>query len=466
MTDALQHAAETRIKIIQATSDNKRSVFSQHLTPPETASLAASMFSDLKACQQFIRCLDLGAGTGILSIALYDRYNGHIEQIDAVEMDETLATVYEAEMASVGVPHDLILGDALVDAPDGLYDRVILNPPYKKMAAGDARQKNLPCHSANLYSAFIAVGLSRLAENGELVAIVPRSWMNGDYFTSFRRYALSFFSLDAIHIYGSRTEVFSDTKVLQETMLVRFSNRRQSEHVKVTRSNGKNDEIVICEYAADELIDPFTYVVRIAPEDVNGPGETILSSGLCPSTGKVVDFRSKERIYKDKPGFNSIYPLLYAGNFSNGEIMHPRDFGKPQWYRADDEISIRQLMQPGFYVIVKRFTSKEEKKRVVAFPLELETPIALENHLNFIHEGTSRKIAPLRSVELSRGLALWLNSTFIDEWFRNVSGSTQVNAGDIKAMPCPPFDQLETIGTYWKPDMTQAEIDEACEGIG
>ena len=70
MTDSLQHAAETRIKIIQATSDNKRSVFSQHLTPPETANLAASMFSDLKACQQFIRCLDLGAGTGMLSIAL------------------------------------------------------------------------------------------------------------------------------------------------------------------------------------------------------------------------------------------------------------------------------------------------------------------------------------------------------------------------------------------------------------
>jgi len=465
MTDVVKHAAETRIKVIQATNDDKRSALSQHLTPPETAKLAASMFSDLEADQQFIRCLDLGAGTGMLSVALYDRYDGHIGQIDAVEMDEALATIYEAEMASVGVPHDLILGDALVDAPDRLYDRVILNPPYKKMAAGDVRQRNLPCRSANLYSAFIAVGLSRLAEGGELVAIVPRSWMNGDYFTSFRRYALSFFSLDAIHIYESRTEVFSDTKVLQETMLVRFSNRRQSKCVKVTQSIGKSDVITMSEHAADALIDPLTYVVRIAPEGADGPGETISSSGLCPSTGKVVDFRSKERIYNDKPDSDAIYPLLYAGNFSSGEMTHPRDFGKPQWYRADDEKSMQQLMQPGSYVVVKRFTSKEEKRRVAAFPLTLETPITLENHLNFIHEGTSRKVVPLRSAELSRGLALWLNTTFVDEWFRNVSGSTQVNAGDIRAMPCPPLDQLEDIGMCWKPGMTQAEVDEVCESV-
>lgn len=467
MADVLQHAAKTRIDAIHATSDARRNTLAQHLTPPETAKLAVSMFSELDAEQTFIRCLDIGAGTGMLSVALYDRYDGRIEQLDAIEVDPVLATIFEAEMASVGVPHELIQGDALTDTPQRLYDRVILNPPYKKMAAGDVRQRVLPCKSANLYSAFIAVGLSRLAKNGELVAIVPRSWMNGDYFEPFRRYALSFYSLDAMHVYGSRTEVFSDTKVLQETMLVKFSNRRQTESVAVSQSVGKGDEITRASYDSRDLIDPFNLVVRIAPKDDSTLNETVGSLGLCPSTGKVVDFRSRERIFQERPEGGDIYPMVYAGNFPRGVLEHPLEIGKPQWYRAeaDNEKALKQLTHPGAYVAVRRFSAKEERRRVVARPLVLKEDVAIENHLNFIHAGTPRRVVPLRSVELARGLSLWLNSTYVDMWFRDVSGSTQVNAGDIKNMPCPSLDVLEEIGSRWHADMAQDEIDGICEAL-
>ena len=71
----------------------------------------------------------------------------------------------------------------------------------------------------------------------------------------------------------------------------------------------------------------------------------------------------------------------------------------------------------------------------------------------------------LTCMELAQGLALWLNSTFIDKWFRDVSGSTQVNAGDIKAMPCPSLSDLERIGVYWRADLTQEMIDAICEEL-
>lgn len=465
MSSVLKHAAKVRIDTIRATSDKKRSAFAQHLTPPETARLAISMFSELNSDQQFIKCLDLGAGTGMLSIALYDRYRDHIDQMDAVEMDAVLATVYETEMSSAGIPHELTLGDALVDTPRKEYDRIILNPPYKKMAANDTRQPLLPCKASNLYSAFISVGLSRLAEDGELVAIVPRSWMNGDYFTSFRKYAFGAFSLDALHVYESRTEVFSDTNVLQETMLVRFSKRAQAERIKVSQSTGKKDEIEVQEYMHQDLIDPKSLVVRIAPECNGCDLETVSSVGLCPSTGKVVDFRCKDRISEVKPDGDDVYRLFYSGNFSDGRLNHPKSIGKAQWYVADDPKSIRQLTNPGSYVVVKRFSSKEERKRVAAYPLFLEEAVALENHLNFIHAGTPRQVVPLASKELALGLAMWLNSTFVDEWFRDVSGSTQVNAKDIKAMPCPSIDILEEIGVHWETDLTQSEVDEICKGM-
>ena len=203
--------------------------------------------------------------------------------------------------------------------------------------------------------------------------------------------------------------------------------------------------------------------MRIAPKDNGTIDGTISSVGLCPSTGKVVDFRSRDRIYEERPEMYGVHRLIYAGNFPHGSLEHPLSIGKPQWYRADDDASERQLTQPGFYVVVKRFSSKEERRRVVAYPLTVEEPVGIENHLNFIHAGKPRKVVPLESKALACGLALWLNTTYIDEWFRDVSGSTQVNAGDIKTMPCPPAHALEAIGNLWHPDMSQEEVDSVCE---
>lgn len=449
----------------------KRRALAQHPTPPETAALAVSMFSDLRS-GQVIDCLDLGAGAGALSKALYARYGKSVGRIDAVEADSELAVAYDAEMRAIGAPHVLTLGDALLYTPDRSYSRILLNPPYAKLAADDPRQSALPARSPNLYSAFLAVALDRLEEDGECVAIIPRSWTNGDYFTPFRKWALSSFSLDAIHVYGSRTDVFEEDGVLQETMIVRFSKRPQADVIRVTQSTGKADRVVAEEHLAEQLIIGSDKVIRIAPPDGTA-AETIESRGWCPSTGKVVDHRNADRIYMtydealastDNP--RNIYRLVYAGNFRTGELSHPADIGKRQWFRADDGQSKAQLIQPGDYVLVRRVSSKEEPRRVVAYPFEASESIALENHMNFIHAGTSREIEPLPSPELARGLALWLNTTYIDSWFRNVSGSTQVNAKDIKAMPCPPDGDLVKLGERWEQNMSQDKIDVAAEEIG
>lgn len=463
---SIAEAAEERIRVINATSEERRQALAQHLTPRETALLAASMFSP---ADNPIRCLDLGAGTGMLSVALVDRYGDLVKHIDCVEADPILAQICTNELRSV--PHSVVVADALTDTPKREYDRVILNPPYMKMGTNDPRQDALPVHSANLYSAFVAIALTRLADDGEMVAIIPRSWTNGDYFSPFRKWALEGWSLDSMHVYGSRSEVFRDTKVLQETMLVRFSKRMQSPTIKVSHSTGKADEARVLEYPAADLIVGDNKVVRIAPS-AGGITETIASRGYCPSTGKVVDFRSRDRIYMtheeavseaDNPG--DIYRLVYAGNLRTGVLEHPANIGKSQWYRADNKSTLVQLIQPGSYVLVKRFSSKEEARRVVAYPITIDEPTAFENHMSFIHQGTPRKVVPLSSRSLACGLAMWLNSTYIDEWFRGVGGSTQVNAKDIKAMPCPDEVALVGLGKEWALSMTQEDIDEAVEEL-
>lgn len=462
MEALLQRAETTRLRAIASTDIDVRQEYAQFLTPPQTARLASNMFSNSDTA---LRCLDLGAGTGMLSSTLFSRYGAKIEHIDAYEIESSLAQVCRRELAQLGVAHDVFNCDVLIEQPKCQYQRIILNPPYKKMAADDWRAALLPVRTPNLYAAFVVLAIQKLAPLGECVAIIPRSWMNGQYFAPFRKWILENASIDAMHIYGSRSEIFSDTDVLQETMLVRFSRRKQVPKISISTSDTKQEEPTSESFLAESLIDydDDLKIIRVAPDNKLARFSMRLgTSGFCPSTGKIVDFRSRE-ILRDEAAKDCV-PLLYSCNFSQGSCSHPVKSDKAQWLYVDSEKTNKLLTQPGSYVVVKRFSAKEETRRVKAFPLTVEKPIALENHLNFIHGGTPRSVIPLES-DVAKGLSLWLNSTLIDDWFRDLSGSTQVNACDIKRMPIPSKEQLIALSCKWSPALTQIEIDELCEKV-
>ena len=94
---------------------------------------------------------------------------------------------------------------------------------------------------------------------------------------------------------------------------------------------------------------------------------------------------------------------------------------------------------------VKRFSAKEEKRRLVASLVRPEDfkadSIAFENHLNVFMQdkhGLDKYTA--------YGLVAWLNTTWLDEKFRVFSGHTQVNATDLRNLPYPSAKQLSDMG--------------------
>jgi hypothetical protein len=121
-------------------------------------------------------------------------------------------------------------------------------------------------------------------------------------------------------------------------------------------------------------------------------------------------------------------------------------------------------MPRGWYTLTKRFSSKEERRRVVAYVVDPErlpgSLYGFENHLNVIH---SRKQG--LGETLARGIALFLNSTVIDAHFRTFSGHTQVNATDLRAMRFPSMEKLLCFGEWAKEmnALTQEQIDQFIE---
>jgi adenine-specific DNA-methyltransferase len=166
--------------------------------------------------------------------------------------------------------------------------------------------------------------------------------------------------------------------------------------------------------------------------------------GLNVSTGPVVDFRSKEFIYL-LPNESTV-PLLYPTHFNGKEISWPKSGKKPNAIQLN-ETTKKMLYPSGYYTLVKRFTTNEEKQRVVARvinPTKLQSNfIGIENHINVFHskkEGISKNLA--------YGLAAYLNSSLVDKYFRTFNGHTQVNATDLKQMNYPSLTTLTTLGKW------------------
>ena len=97
------------------------------------------------------------------------------------------------------------------------------------------------------------------------------------------------------------------------------------------------------------------------------------------------------------------------------------------------------------YVLIRRFSAKEEKRRLTAAPYVAKrfrfTALGLENHLNYVHRPKG-----VLSEDECWGLAALYNSRLLDSYFRCINGNTQVSATELRAMPLPTASAITALG--------------------
>ncbi len=155
-------------------------------------------------------------------------------------------------------------------------------------------------------------------------------------------------------------------------------------------------------------------------------------------------------------------PLLYPGHFGVDGIEWPRvGMKKPNAIQRNDETE-KWLYPNGYYCVIRRFSSKEEKRRIVASVVDPSvfvnaSVLGFENHLNLFHE--NKHGLPQA---LATGLSVFLNTTAVDENFRRFNGHTQVNATDLRLMKYPSRAALIRLGEWAmkKRKLTQKMIDD------
>ena len=89
--------------------------------------------------------------------------------------------------------------------------------------------------------------------------------------------------------------------------------------------------------------------------------------------------------------------------------------------------------------------------------------LGFENHLNVFHH----KKCGLPE-NLAYGLAAFLNTVAVDDYFRRFNGHTQVNATDLRLMKYPDRSTLTAFGEWVRAqnDPTEAMLDDQLRTIG
>ncbi len=449
----------------------------------------AGLFSSLSA--EDCRLLDPGAGIGSLSAAFLERaktqdFNFRKIEVSAFEIDELLHKDLHNILSSYtnkgSYSFNLVGGDFILEglnilqfSPHIRFTHTILNPPYKKIATNSQYRlllRQAGIETVNLYTGFIALSLALLRPGGELVAIVPRSFCNGPYYRPFREFIFERSALEQIHLFHSRESAFKDDGVLQENVIIKLVRDKEQGEVRIsTSSNDEFADMKVTLYSFDQIVSPddpekFIHVPASLGSDslksLPGVRYSLDELGVAVSTGPVVSFRVKNHLSQE-PGSGTA-PLLYPGHFTERKVQWPKVGKKPNAI-AVNTFTKKWLYPTGHYCVVRRFTSKEERRRLVASvvePTEFSNArlLGFDNHLNIFHSHKAG-LAP----EMAHGLCIYLNSAMVDNYFRRFSGHTQVNATDLKTLKYLGRDALLRLGAWAleHPNLTDDMIDKKVE---
>lgn len=417
---------------------------------------------------------DHGAGTGILGAhAIIDA----LERLQPSSLDINLTAyeidslLYESFADTFNVvcefahekghkaPKALLKGDftsmaqEIVNGSHRTLDAAIINPPYQKLNQSSnlsqLMRKELVA-TPNLYALFMALTISMLKDNGEMVAIVPRSFTSGTYFKTFRLWLKTMGSIDWFVRYQKRSNVFRNSNVLQENVIIKFTRGvKQADRVKISICDSPDDAPIFETTVNKDLFFPETtdifYIAGteselLAIKSISSQPLSFDDLGIKFTTGKLEDFRQRKNLSCTKPS-TSWAPIIYSHHWKRNsvDIEWPSAEHKKHDYLLLNKDTESKLIRRGNYLLIKRISANDDRTgRCNPAVLLVDSMLpseywAIDNHIQIV---TSSDSTPLSSRFVTE-LAKYMSSTIVNEFFKSVSGTTQLNVTDLQQLRYP-----------------------------
>jgi adenine-specific DNA-methyltransferase len=458
VTNALKLITESAS---QAIPSAKKAEFSQFFTPITIAKQMAAMVNR----EDLSDIGDHGAGTGILSatlIAMKHNHEGKAHKVSAYEIDSSLHTSIRDNL---GLVHDFIsknaaggvtetinqdfmsiAQDVLAGGKNETLDAIVLNPPYQKLNQQTElallfRKHGVPV--PNLYAAFMVLSVLMLRSGGEMVAIIPRSFCNGDYYKPFRKWLLAQGSLDWFVRYKRRSNCFKGDNILQENLIVRFTKAvPQASTIRVSLCDNPEKEPTFNGLLPHtDILDPNSGAIHIpanndeltALHEMAHREFSFSDLELTVGTGKLEDNRMANHMTEVRENHNQV-PVIYSQHWNNTDLKMNwhHQIGK-KCYLNLNELTKKKCIPAGRYILIKRISANDDRAGrchpCLVSPIDVAGDFwGIDNHIQVV------SIPDSMSDDYAQCVIRQMSSKTANDFFRIISGTTQLNCNDIRKL--------------------------------
>lgn len=461
----------------------------QYFTPKKVSEFMAQLVDDIPSAKE-LRILDPGAGVGNFESALCEYTMSKTSKVrlsfDLYENCEDIIPLLELNMRTcqeimaskgLGISYRIFkenfilarIAESWVEARNraesdhSRYDLVICNPPYYKLKRNSPEaiaMNEIVKGQPNIYVLFMAMAAKLMSNQGQLVVLTPRSYCTGNYFSEFRKWFFSQIVPVRLHEFESRRLLKKDA-VLQEMLILKgekgrerpdsitisMSYKEPNQATELTKREVPFDMVLVSRDDDIQMRIPTTAIDELIATEVDKLQFTLTDLGFKASTGPVVPFRATEYLLNAMDGKSEAAPLIWMENIECGRVVWPLlTSKKPMALHAGGKTS-RLRIPNSNYVLIKRFSTKEGKRRITAGVflkrcLSVES-IGIENHVNYVY-----KVGDKLTEDEAYGIAEIFNSKLYNRYFRMANGSTQVDVSELNRIPLPSLDLIVRIGKY------------------
>lgn len=427
------------------------------------ATMAASLCIPEK---EEVTLLDPGAGTGILSAAAIEEIciSGGVSRIrlDAYETDERFlpmlkdnlerirkkckhdynvrlfVTVYEKDFWEDAAP----IGEEY----DGKrYDLVLLSPPEGVVPEGsfaEAFCKRVSPRGSDLAFLFTEAAAARLAEGGQMAALLPREFADGVRASVTRCRLLSFAPLIFMALYTQKSGR------PYPRMLCSFRRGETPDEVEIRAvSNGAVRDLPPIPYSMAVSTDECKVLLAKKTSDfaliraMNALPCHLSDFDLAVRTGLTIETRYPECM-RDSRADGAI-PLLHPAGLYDGQMHFPPK-GRKKPYIVP---RIPSLKQPNrTMLLVKRVPPRAQGRHLVVGVyfsglLPKDAYISTANKLNIIEAKRGEM-----DFTFALGLSAVLSSSYYERYCALTFSALRVNAAALSSLPLPGKETIMAIG--------------------
>jgi len=467
-----EYADKIAVEITSAKNKVDRQKLGQFFTPLSTAKKLIE-FSEFSITSSEIKICEPACGLCILSCSLIE-YLCTLNNIKEIELTcfeiDSSITEYTKEILTKLVEYcnrcEVVLSYTLIEEDFILYykdvfdnnyfaktyDLIISNPPFFKLNNYDERvtlAKEILYGLPNIYTIFYYISTKIINNKGLLLFLIPRSICSGSFFKQFRAHFINYIKFDKIHLYSTDEKIFDNHSVLHEFVFIKSSKVEFNNEYSIEITHSENiDSITNIRYKHN-----FSILKNLIPLATSKKDLEILQKLKTFSTnlgafGFEV-FYSKlviskvEKLLNSTPCENCL-PVIWLHNIEQAKFIFPVEHKYPNYIQNTENIK-PFLIYNESCIFFRRYNNNDYITRIVT--------TAYKNSLNnYNYLAIDRLVGVLLNksnnlpIETIYGISAYLNSEFVNSYFRMINGIINVTGEMILELPIPDIAVINKMG--------------------